>query len=234
MKEPAGPPPGEVRSGTPPPRDPLERYAADLFDREDPLLTELRAEMERRGFPLIQVPVRTGLLLRILVAATAARSVLEIGTLGGYSALWMAAALPAGGRILSLEKETERAALAREFIEVAGVEGLVEVREGVAAELLPGIGPEGGYDLVFLDADKESYTLYLEHAARLLRPGGLLLADNAFWQGRVLEEAGDPATEGIQAFNRALAASEAFLATIVPSGDGVAIGVRRGEGRLEL
>jgi predicted O-methyltransferase YrrM len=224
----------EVRSGVPSPRDPLERYAAELFDREDPLLAELRAEMERRGLPLIQVPVRTGLLLRILVVATGAKRILEIGTLGGYSALWMAAALPAGGRILSLEKESGHAQLAREFLEVAGLDDKVEVREGVAADLLPALGPEGSFDLVFLDADKESYTLYLEHAARLLRAGGLLLADNAFWQGRVLEEPADPASAGVQAFNHALAASEAFLATILPIGDGVAMGVRRGSETLAL
>ena len=219
----------DVRSGAGAPRDALEAYAADLFRGETPLLAELRAEMERQGLPLIQVPARTGLFLQILVAATGARRILEIGTLGGYSALWMAPALPPGGTLLTLEKSAKHAALARDYVARAGLAHVVEVRQGLAADLLPSLGPGGSFDLIFLDADKENYGLYLEHAARLLRPGGLLLADNAFWGGRVLEPAhDDPPTVGIQAFNRALAGSDAFLATIVPVGDGVAMGVRRG------
>lgn len=233
----SSPPPREIgdaetRSGSGEPRDALERYAAELFRAEEPLLAELREETERRGFPLVQVPARTGLLLRILVTATGARRILEVGTLGGYSSLWMAAALPPGGRLLTLEKSAEHAALAREFVERASLADVVEVREGVAADLLPAIGPDGRFDLVFLDADKESYLLYLDHAARLLRPGGLFLADNAFWHGRVLErEPEDAATIGIQAFNRALARSESFLATILPVGDGVALAVRTASAR---
>lgn len=227
------PAPGDAdaRSGADAPRDALEAYATELFAREDPLLAELREEMARRGLPSIQVPARTGLFLRVLVAATAPRRVLEIGTLGGYSALWMAGALPEGGRITTLEKSARHVALAREFVERAGLEGVVEVRQGLAADLLPGLGPDGGFDIVFLDADKERYLLYLEHAKRLLRPGGLLLADNAFWHGRILEvDPEDPSTAALQAFNRALAESDDFLATIVPVGDGVAVGVRRHAG----
>ena len=213
------------RDGTGPPRDALEAWADGLFTREPPLLAELRAELEARGLPLIQVPARTGLLLRLLVLATGARRVLEVGTLGGYSALWMAEALPAGGGLLTLEREPEHAALAREFVRRAGLADRIEVREGVALELLPAVGPERGFDLVFLDADKESYLAYLDHARRLLRPGGLVVADNAFWQGRVLEEAPeDPSTRGIVAFDRALAAADDFVATILPVGDGVAVG----------
>jgi len=220
---------GDDRSGSPPPRDALERYASELFDEEEPLLAELRAEIERRGFPTIQVPARTGLFLRILARAVGARRVLEVGTLGGYSALWMARGLLPGGRLVTLEKSAAHVQLARDFVERAGLREVVEVRQGLAAELLPGIGPDGTFDLVFLDADKESYLLYLQHAERLLRPGGVIAADNAFWQGRVLEgEPEDSSTVGIQTFNRALAGSEAFLATIVPVGDGIALGVRRG------
>lgn len=223
------PRPGARRTdGTGPPRDALEAWADRLFTREEPLMEELRAALDERGFPLIQVPARTGLLLRVLVAATGARRILEIGTLGGYSALWMGAELPPDGRLLTLEKEPEHAALARDFVARAGLADRVEVREGVAAELLPDVGPDGAFDLVFLDADKESYTGYLEHARRLLRPGGLLVADNAFWQGRVLDDApDDEATRGIVAFDRALAEASDFMATIVPVGDGVVVGVKR-------
>ncbi len=218
--------PAADRDGSGPPRDALEAWADALFTREPPLLAELRDELEARGFPLIQVPARTGLLLRLLVAATGARRILEVGTLGGYSALWMAGALPDDGRLLTLEKNPAHVALARASVALAALEGVVEVREGVAAELLPDVGPDGGFDLVFLDADKESYLGYMEHARRLLRPGGLLVADNAFWHGRVLDEADDdPSTRGIVAFDRALAGAHDFTATILPVGDGVAVGV---------
>ena len=217
------------RDGSGPPRSELEAYAQELFVREDPLLAELRAEQEARGFPLIQVPARTGQLLGILIRAVAARKVVEVGTLGGYSALWMAKALPSDGRLVTLEKSPEHAALAREFIDRAGRTEMVEVRVGDAADLLQDLGPAGGWDAMFLDADKERYGIYLKHAERLLRPGGLLLADNVFWRGRVLQEAGeaDAATHALQDFNRALAGHDAFDATILPVGDGVAVAVRR-------
>lgn len=218
-----------MKDGAGPPRSALERYAEDLFAREDPLLAELRAEMEGRGFPLIQVPARTGQLLSILVRAVGARKIVEVGTLGGYSALWMAKALPAHGRLLTLEVDSGHAELAREFVERAGRGEVVEVRVGDAAEILPEIGPDAGWDVVFLDADKERYSTYLRQAERLLRPGGLLVADNAFWRGRILEEAdeADAATRALQEFNRTLAGHASFDATILPVGDGVAIGVRR-------
>lgn len=207
----------------------LAAYTDDLFVREDPLLVELRAEMEARGFPMIHVPARTGLLLQILVRATRARRIVEVGTLGGYSALWMARALSEGGWLVTLEKEPAHAALAREFAERAGLSEAVEVREGRALDLLRQIGPDGSVDLVFLDADKESYPAYLAEARRLLRTGGILVADNAFWKGRVLGEpdADDASARGVRAFNRALAEDAHFTATIVPTGDGVAVAVRR-------
>ncbi len=215
--------------GSGPPRSELEQYATDLFVREDPLLAELRAELEARGFPQIQVPARTGLLLSILVRACGARRVLEVGALGGYSALWMASALPGNGRLVTLEKEEAHAELAREFIERAGRSEVIEVLVGNAQDLLPGMDDEGRWDVVFLDADKERYGFYLKHAERLLRPGGLLLADNVFWQGRILDDAGeaDEATRALQEFNRTLAGHPSFDATILPVGDGVAVGVRR-------
>jgi len=217
------------RDGAGPPRAELEQYATDLFVREDPLLAELRAEMESRDLPMIQVPARTGLLLSILVRACDARRVLEVGTLGGYSALWMASSLPPEGRLLTLEQSPDHAELAREFIHRAGRSEHMEVRVGNADELLPGVEDEGKWDVVFIDADKERYGFYLKQAERLLRPGGLLLADNVFWQGRILEETGeaDESTKALQEFNRALAGHASFDATILPVGDGVALGVRR-------
>lgn len=212
--------------GAGPPRDALEAWADGLYVEEDEVLKGIRAAMEERGLPLIQVPARTGLLLHLVVRAARARRVLEVGSLAGYSAVWMARALPPDGRLLTLEKEPEHARLARASLRAAGLDDRVEVREGGAAELLGDLNP-GAWDLVFVDADKESYPVYLEHAARLLRPGGVLLADNAFWHGRVLEhDPEDDATRRLLDFHRRLAQSEDFRATVLPVGDGVALGVR--------
>ena len=207
----------------------LRAYVDRLFVGEPPLLAELRETLDSGSFPAIQVPAATGRVLEMVARMIDARKVLEIGTLGGYSALWLLRGMPADGRILTLEKDPEHAELARSFVERAGEEGRVELRVGDARELVPELGPDGGWDLVFVDADKESYTLYLEEAARLLRPGGVLLADNAFWQGRVVDEDDDePPTLGVRAFNRALASGSDFRATVLPVGDGVALGIREG------
>src|SRR5690606_29781670 len=115
--------------------------------------------------------------------------VLEIGTLGGYSTIWLARALPADGRVVSLEIEPARAEVAREFARRAGLEEVIDVWVGPALDSLARMQPEGiePFDACFIDADKASYSAYLDHALRLVRPGGLILGDNALWAGRVLE-----------------------------------------------
>jgi len=208
--------------------DDLEAYVRSRFATEPALLADLREILEEEDFPAIQVPPETGRVLEIVAAAAGARRVLEIGTLGGYSALWLLRGMPDKGTLLTLEKDPEHAELAHRFFRRAGVMDRVDLRVGEAREILPGVGPDGGYDLVFLDADKESYSRYLDDAARLLREGGVLLADNAFWRGRILDaEDDDPATRGIRDFNRRLAEHPDFRATILPVGDGVVLAVRR-------
>lgn len=205
----------------------LREYVDSLFIDEPLLLSELRAELEERGFPLIQVPARTGRLLELLARAVDASRVLEIGTLGGYSALWLLRGMASDGRLVTVEKEPNHAELARDFIDRAGETDRVEIRLGDAREVVRDLGSDGQWDLVFIDADKEGYTEYLIQAARLLRPGGLVVADNALWDGRVVdEEDTSSSTEGIRAFNRALSESKTFRGTILPVGDGVALGVR--------
>jgi caffeoyl-CoA O-methyltransferase len=164
-------------------------------------------------------------LLQVLLRAVQARRVLEVGTLGGYSAIWMARALPADGRLVTIEAEPAHAAFARRFLERAGVADRVEVREGRALDVLPSLDGER-FDVVFLDADKEPLPTYLEWALRLLRPGGLVVADNALWGGRVVDRAADdPATNGVREFNRRLATDPRVTGIVVPTHDGVAIGV---------
>jgi len=205
----------------------LRSYVEERFAREDEVLGDLRAELETRGFPLINVSASTGRVLQLMVSLSGGGRVLEVGTLGGYSAIWMARGLRSGGRLTTLELDSGHAAMAREYLDRAGVGGRVEILLGDARERIVELGPDGSFDVVFLDADKEGYGLYASHAERLLRPGGLLLADNAFWSGRIVEAPEDDATRSLQAFNDDLAASSVFEGTILPVGDGLAMGVKR-------
>jgi caffeoyl-CoA O-methyltransferase len=214
-------------------RERLGGYVRDLFAPEDDVLRALRADAERAGFPEIYISPELGRLLQVLLVAIGARRVLEIGTLGGYSAIWMARALPEGGELVTLEVDPERATFARRFADRAGLGDVIRVREGEAAAILEagGAGLEPGtFDAVFIDADKEGYVGYLDAALELVRPGGLILGDNAFRDGRVLEDDPDEATRGMQAFNRRLAADDRVVATVVPIRDGLAVGVRRRDG----
>ena len=204
----------------------LSGYVRQLFAAEDEVLEELRYEISRRGLPEIHISAEQGRFLQVLLRAVAARRVLEVGTLGGYSAIWMARALPPDGRLLTLEIDPGHAAFAREFVARAGLEDRVEIRIGDAAAAMAALDAAEPFDAVFIDADKEGYPAYLEQALRLLRPGGLVIADNAFWSGRVLDE--DPeeeSTRAVQELNRRLAEHPHLTGTIVPMRDGLAVAV---------
>jgi predicted O-methyltransferase YrrM len=201
-----------------------EDYVAGLFAPEDEVLTDLRRAMRESGLPEIFISPAEGRLLQVLLKGIGARKAVELGTLGGYSAIWMARALPTDGLLITIERERERADLARHYLARAGVGDRVEVRIGEARELLEQIGPEGPFDAVFIDADKESYPAYLEWCSANIRRGGLVIADNAFKDGDVLEtESDDPAVLGIQEFNRRVARDPRFTSIVVPIRDGVAI-----------
>jgi predicted O-methyltransferase YrrM len=209
----------------------LSGYVRRLFAGEDPVLEELRYETSRQGLPEIYISAEVGRLLQVLLVAIGARRVLEIGTLGGYSALWMARALPDDGRLLTVEIDPERAAFARSFVSRAELDDIVEVRvgeaSGVLTELVRGLaaGEEESFDAVFIDADKESYTAYLDAAMELVRPGGLIIADNAFRDGRVLDDDPDEATRGVLAYNERVATHERLASTIIPIRDGLVVSV---------
>ena len=203
-------------------------YIGALFAPEDALLLALREEADRSGLPPIAISADAGRLLQTLVAAVGARRVLEVGTLGGYSAIWLARALPADGTVLTIERDPAHAAFARRFLDRAGLADRVTVRVGAALDVLPALDGER-FDLVFLDADKAPLPTYLDWALRLLRPGGVVVADNALRGGRVLDPAAtDPDTEGVREFNRRLAADPRLVSILVPTHDGVAIGVVKG------
>jgi predicted O-methyltransferase YrrM len=205
--------------------DQVNEYITGLFAQEDDLLRELRDEAARAGLPAISVPPETARFLQVLVRASNASRVLEVGTLGGYSAIWMARAMGEGGSILSLEINPEHAVFARRYIERAGLTHAIEVRVGPALQLLPTLDGEK-FDIVFLDADKEPLPTYLDWALRLLRPGGLVIADNTLRGGRVADPSeNDDQLRAIREFNRKLASNSRLTGLVVPIGDGVAVGV---------
>lgn len=202
-------------------------YIAGLFGAEDELLASLREKADRTGLPPIAISADEGRLLQVLLTSIGARHVLEVGTLGGYSAICMGRALPPGGRLLSLEIEEKHANFARRYVDRAGLNDRIEVRLGRALDVLPSLDGER-FDAMFLDADKEPLPTYLDWALRLVRPGGLVIADNALWGGRVYEEnESDDRTRAVREFNRRLASDPRVLGIIVPTHDGVAVAVVR-------
>lgn len=210
------------------PHDELDGYVRRLFAREDACLRAIRARADEAALPAIQLPPATARAVQILLRAIGARRVLEIGTLAGYSAVWIARALPADGELVTLEIDPDRAAVARRSVEDAGLAARVDVRVGDALDQMRALVPDPPFDAVFLDADKERYCDYLEQAARLVRHKGLLVADNALWRGEVLDPEGfGGLAVHIHRFNERVAADPRFEATILPVGDGLMVAVRR-------
>ena len=208
--------------------DPTGDYIAALFAREDALLLSLREQADRSGLPPISISSDEGKLLQVLLRAVGARRVIEVGTLGGYSAIWMARALPADGHLLSIEIDPEHAAFAERFAARAGLESIISVRVGRALDILPSLDGEK-FDAIFLDADKEPLPTYLDWALRLVRPGGLIMADNALWGGKVFDpNADDDATRAVREFTRRFAEDQRITGIVVPTHDGVAVGVVNG------
>lgn len=176
-----------------------------------------------KGMPEIQIGPSEGKLLYLMLKLIGARKVVEVGTLAGYSALWMARALPDDGRLWTLESEPSHAEVARENITAAGLDQIVAVVEGRATDVLPGLAQKGPFDAVFLDADKGGYAFYMEWAAENLRSGGLLMADNAFFFGGLLADEPDAASVRRMHEN----AGKTFDGVTIGTGDGMFLGIRR-------
>jgi predicted O-methyltransferase YrrM len=179
----------------------VDDYFAALFTPTDPALEQALHTSDAAGLPQINVASNQGKFLHILARSCGAKRILEIGTLGGYSTIWLARALPTDGKLMTLEYDPKHAEVARANIANAGLGDKVEVRVGKAIESLPGIGAEGHppFDLVFIDADKVSTPAYLEWAVRLTRPGSLIIVDNVVRHGAVIEaESNDPNVKGIR------------------------------------
>jgi caffeoyl-CoA O-methyltransferase len=209
----------------------LADYAEAAFSPEDDVLKEIRERSDRDGLPGIQVGAMDGLHLEVLTRAIGARRAIEVGTLGGYSGVCIARGLPADGKLFTLELDPHHAEVARESFKKAGVTSKTEVVIGRAIESLSRLASKGPFDLIFIDADKTSYPDYLAFAAENLRVGGVVLADNTFAWGHIGDKSfGDKeiedAVRALRAFNEGIAHGGRFRATILPTGEGLTMGVK--------
>jgi predicted O-methyltransferase YrrM len=211
----------------------VDNYINNLFTAPDPALEAAIRDSAAAGLPEIQVSPAQGKLLNVLARATNARRILEIGTLGGYSTIWLGRALPEDGSLITLEIEAKHAAVAEANIARAGLAGKVEIRLGRAQETLARLTAEKSapFDLVFIDADKPGYSDYLDWALRLTRRGSLIVADNVVRKGEIANAHSEDANvQGIRRFNEILSKEPRVSATVIQTVgskgyDGFALGV---------
>ena len=194
----------------------VDEYINQLLVPGDPALDEAVRASEAAGLPAIQVSPSQGKFLHILARILGAKKVLEIGTLGGYSTIWMARALPPDGKVITLELSTKHAAVARKNFQHASFEEKIDLREGAALESLAKIAGEGiaPFDFIFVDANKSNMPEYFEWALKLSRPGSVIIADNIVRDGKVIDASSqDPDIQGVRRFNEMLAVEKRVSAT---------------------
>jgi predicted O-methyltransferase YrrM len=196
----------------------VDQYISRLLVPQDPALDDVERSIKEANMPQISISAAQGKFLEVLARVCQAKKILELGTLGGYSTIWLARALPSNGKLISLELEQVHAEVAKKNISRAGLSQLVEIRVGKALDLLPLIEQEGiaPFDMIFIDADKPPYTEYFQWALRLSRPGTLIVADNVIRDGKVLDKhSQDESVKGMQRFNHSLAENKAVTAAIL-------------------
>jgi caffeoyl-CoA O-methyltransferase len=196
----------------------VDQYIRGLVGEEDEALKAADRSVKDFNIPPISVSANQGKFLQILAKTCNAKKILEIGTLVGYSTIWMARALPKNGKLISLEFEPLHARVAKENIARAGLSEMVDVRIGKALDLLPQIAEnkEGPFDMIFIDADKPPYTEYFQWALKLSRPGTLIVADNVIRDGKVMDPTTtDEMVQGARRFNAFLASSREVTSTII-------------------
>jgi len=196
----------------------VDRYITDTFVPADAALDAALQDSAAAGLPAINVAPNQGKFLQLLAKLNGARRILEIGTLGGYSTIWLARALPAGGRLVTLEFEPKHAEVARKNIARAGLAEVVEIRQGAAADTLRKLIAEkcAPFDFIFIDADKEGYPEYFTLSLKLARPGTCILADNVIRNGEVIEtDHADSRVHGIRRFHELVAAEPRVTATTI-------------------
>jgi predicted O-methyltransferase YrrM len=196
----------------------VDRYFSERLLPSDPILESALDASEKAGLPTISVSPNQGKLLQMLAQLVGAHRILEIGTLGGYSTIWLARGLRAGGQLITLEIDSRHAAVAQLNLARAGLQDIVEVRVGTALEILPQLSAErrGPFDLVFIDADKQNIPTYFEWALKLSRPGTLIVVDNIVRSGAVVDaDSTDPSVQGVRRFVELLGAETGASGTAI-------------------
>jgi predicted O-methyltransferase YrrM len=196
----------------------VDEYISSALIPADPVLDAAVAASEAAGLPAIQVSQAQGKLLQMIARIHGARRILEIGTLGGYSTIWMARALPEDGRLVTMEIDPAHAAVAKENVERAGLSNKVEVLLGNARDLLPIVAERGEepFDMSFIDADKASIPTYFEWAMKMSRPGSIIIVDNVVREGAVIDAASEDASvQGVRKLNEMMAADPRVDATVI-------------------
>lgn len=195
----------------------VDQYISQLFHDEDNCLKATEQSIIESGIPQISISPNQGKFLQLLAQLCNAKKILEIGTLGGYSTIWMARALPENGTLITLEIDKKHAEVAQQNFNRCGLASKIQIRLGKAIDILPQLEAEGAgpFDMIFIDADKPPYTEYFQWALKLSRPGTLIIADNVIREGKVLlEESPDDMVAGVKRFNEFLSNCAAVTATI--------------------
>lgn len=195
----------------------VDQYISNLFHDEDDCLKATEQSIIESGIPQISISPNQGKFLYLIAKLSNAKKILEVGTLGGYSTIWMARALPQDGKMITLEIEEKHAKVARQNFDRCELASKIDIRLGKAIELMPLLEQEGAgpFDMIFIDADKPPYTEYFQWALKLSRPGTLIIADNVIREGKVLfDESPDEMVVGVKRFNTFLAQCNEVEATI--------------------
>jgi len=211
--------------------DRLYDYLRKVSLREPPLLAELRAETAKLPLSVMQISPEQGQFMALLAELIGARRAIEVGTFTGYSALCVALALPADGKLITCDVSEEFTSVARRYWARAGVDGRIELRLAPAVDTLQGLIDGGGacsFDLAFIDADKKEYDDYYERILKLLRSGGLMMIDNVLWSGAVADgRRRDADTVALRALNEKLSTDKRISLSMLPLGDGLTLARKR-------
>ena len=211
--------------------DALYEYVHAVSVKESDVLRRLREETAPMPLAVMQIPPEQGQFLAFLVQLIGARRTIEVGVFTGYSTLWTASALPPDGRVVALDTSEEWTAVARRYWREAGVSDRIELRLGPAADTLAELLSEsraGTFDFVFIDADKQNYVVYYEHALRLIRPGGVIAIDNVLRSGEVIDPSvTEEGTVAIRTLNERLSRDPRIVLSLLPIADGLTLAMKR-------
>lgn len=207
---------------------PALTYSESLYAAEDQLLTDIRARLEAENFAW-QIGATEGKLLQLLIGLHGVKTIVEIGTLAGYSTIWMARALPDDGHITTLNRDAHHIDMAKEFFGRCEVADKITMFQGDAHQTLTTL--TDAYDMVFIDAEKPGYNAYLDWAEKHIRPGGLIVADNVFlnasvWQSQPPEGTAPSTWAGMRRFNERLSDTEKFFTCLIPTAEGLSVAVK--------